>query len=555
MVSAIYGLPNIILASKIKEDYKPLVVASGSPTARDEAFAYAPFVNFVNRGNLILKDTYSKEYASYSTPFTGETVPAIVFALISQLTGSIDQAFIVGDFIFPAIIFLLCYFLMKLFVKNSFYAASAAFIATVARDFIAVIPYPHETLQYLTVAENRNHFLYLSRAFHPQITLVFFMGAVISLIQLVKSPKSLKLQITLGLLTGILFYSYIFHWTYFVVVLGLTGIYLLLSKNFLAIRSLIISGFIALTIGSYYFYSIYNFYNLSFAQDFIDKSALHDLPLPITLARYMIIALLFAFLIKLKNYKSTIFFLVLLSGVMTPLISRFLIGQDLETFHYLRRALMPFATLALFIILYRYLKPQLLKRTFCILIIFYALFLGIKTQIVTSNNVASFHIVNRDQEAVFAWLKSNSPKNSVVGSLNTDFNSLIPIYTHNYVYFPPTDRTIMPTYEGVERFIVLSNLLGIETSVQKEILKKDLSYMFVYQAYVNNRLDVNSPKKVEAEDKIENLSDGNWHELIDNYNLDYIVVTPSEISNIHMKKENLHFVHSISNYLIFKPSK
>ena len=63
LVSFIYGLPNIIMINKLGSDYNPLVISDKSPIARDEAFAYAPFVNYILKGNLFLKEAYVAEYA------------------------------------------------------------------------------------------------------------------------------------------------------------------------------------------------------------------------------------------------------------------------------------------------------------------------------------------------------------------------------------------------------------------------------------------------------------------------------------------------------------
>ena len=70
LTALIYGLPNIILIRKLGADYNPLVISGNSPIARDEAFAYAQFVAYVNRGNIFLGDTYVKEYQNFPSPLS-----------------------------------------------------------------------------------------------------------------------------------------------------------------------------------------------------------------------------------------------------------------------------------------------------------------------------------------------------------------------------------------------------------------------------------------------------------------------------------------------------
>lgn len=554
LVSLIYGLPNIILFKKLGSDYNPLVISGKSPIARDEAFAYAPFVNYILRGNLFLKDAYVVEYSNYPTPYLGETAPSIVFASLAKLSGSVESAFIIGDFIFPPIIFLLLYILASLFIKHKLFALTAAFLAVIARDFIAVIPYPHETFQYLSFAEGQNYLLYFSRAFHPQMTFIFFTIAVILLIKTLKMPTSKPTVFFLGSTFGLLFYSYVFYWTYFLLAFSLIFLHSLVSKNFQAVRSLIISALIAFLLGSFYFYNTWQFSQLAIADDFIRKTSLHNLSLPITLLRYLTMAFLFAAIVKLRSHESRVFFIFLLAGLSISPLSRFIIGQDLETFHYLRRALMPLATIALFVTIYNLIRSRKTLILLSSLVIFFVfLFMGLKTQVVATEKILSAHHGNKSQEAVFYWLMKNSPEGSVVGSLDTTFNSLLPVYTQNYVYFPPTDRTITPTAEGVERYAILSKIMGADITWQKNNLDDILSYLFVYQAYDDqNNLDLNSKKRLQSETQIDKIANNNVEKEIEKFKLDYVVVTPYHLPIVHPNLKFTKPLTSIDEFVIFQ---
>lgn len=554
LVSFIYGLPNIILFNRLGPDYNPLVISGKSPIARDEAFAYAPFVNYILKGKLFLKDAYVAEYANYPTPYLGETAPSIIFAALAQLTGSIEKSFIAADFIFPPIIFLLLYKLISLFINHKLFATSVAFFTVIARDFIAVIPYPHETLQYLTFAEGQNYVLFFSRAFHPQITFIFFVSAILLLIKLLKNPTNKLIILALGLVFGILFYSYIFHWTYFLLAFSFIFLYNLIRKNFPAVKSFIVVGSLAFLVGLFYFHNIWQFSQLPIADDFISKTSLHNLPLPLTLVRYLTIAFLFAIIVRLKSHESSVLFLVLITGVVISPLSKIIIGQDLETFHYLRRALMPLSTTAFFVTIY-YLTKSRKSLIFVIPLItlFAALLLGLRTQIVAAEKIQAVHQRNRSQEAVMSWLLNNTPKGSTVGSLDTTFNSLIPVYTKNYVYFPPTDRTITPTAEGVERYAILANILGIDERWQKNNLDNILSYLFVYQAYNDqNNLDLNSSKRYQAEDQIVEVAMSNIEKEISKFKLDYVVVTPEHLPQVHPNQQVIKPITSIDEFIIFQ---
>lgn len=557
LISLIYGFPHVLLISRLGANYTPLALTGESRIARDEAFAYAPEVNYILKGHFFLKDAYVTEYANYPTPFMGESAPSLVFALLAKLTGSVENAFIAADFIFPPIIFVLLYIITNKFVKNKLYSAAVAFLTVIARDFIAVIPFPHETFQYLTFAEGQNYLLYFSRAFHPQLTFIFFSLSFIFLLKLINSSTSKKYILSLGLLSGILFYSYIFYWTYFAAFYLMVFAYFLIKKERKILTSLALSGSVALIIAIPYLYNIYKFYQLNIAADFIAKSSLNNVPLPVTLFRYFLIAtLLFLCVIK-KEEKYKVFVIFILAGVLIAPVSKLILGQDLETFHYLRRALMPFATIAFFSSLYFVLKAQ--KTLFNILaFVILAAFtiFGFNVQAIASGKIQSAHVRDLNREEVFDWLRANTPKDSVVGSLNTDFESLIPAYTNNRVFFPPTDRTITPTYEGVTRYTIVANLLGVSPDWQKKNLDKIISYLFVYQSYDDNRsLNLSSNKRKESEDEINIQAQGLWKESLKKYKLDYVVVTPEEMGQIKIDYNLLKNEVTIANYYIYAMNK
>lgn len=554
LVSLIYGLPHIILFAKLGNDYQPLVINKESPIARDETYAYAPQVKHILEGNISVGEVYVREYQNLPTPFFGETLPSWLMAVLASITGSIPSAFIVADFIFPPIIFLLLLAIARIFIKNFFFAASIAFLTVIARDFITVIPYPHSIYQYLTVAEHRNQFLYFSRAFHPQVTFVVFAVAFITLFNLLKSPESIKMRFIHGVTFGLLFYSYVFYWTYFIVFFATVVVLNFLKRDVICIKALSGSAVIAFFISIPYFVNMYNFYQLDIASDFVAKSSLAYLDLPPTLFRYLIIILAFWMITRLKGEKFFFLTIFLISGLAIPVISKIVIGKDLETFHYLRRAMMPFATIALFVIVYLLIsKSKFVINLTATVILLLAVWIGFKTQIVAANTVAKYHILDEDLKAVFAWLNQNTEKNSTVGSMDTFFNRYLPVYTHNKVYFPSTDRTVMTTTEGVKRYSVLANLLGINVVWQKQNLDNTLSYMFIYQAYTEGvGLDFNSPKRYEAERLIDQVSANNWQNLVNVYNLDYIVMMPPELSLVFPDSKYFVPVTSISEYVIFK---
>ncbi len=404
LVSIIYGLPNIIMIHKLGSKYNPIGLSKIASIPLDEGYAYAPYVNYIAKGNFPLKESYVYEYKDFPTPFVGETVPATLMAILSKLAGSIPMGFLAADFIFPPIIFVMLYFVARFFIKDRLFALSAAFLAVTLRDLIFVIPYPSAIFRYLTDANNQQQFLHYSRAFHPQVTFFFLIMSAFSLLQLVSNPNK-KIAVVLGIFFGLLFYSYLFYWTYFSVFFSVTFLYFLIKKDFKIIQKMLIAGIIATAIGSFYFVNDYQFSRLAISQDFIRKQTGQSIPFPIAALRFLLIAALFFISKKSRDNKFITLFLFLLTGVAIIAISKFMIGRDLETFHYLRRALVPFATISLFIIVYNIIARKS-KRIFFVLSIIsivVTLFAGIRTQVIATNILSPWLIYDHDQGDLFRF--------------------------------------------------------------------------------------------------------------------------------------------------------
>ena len=553
LISLIYGLPHIILGSRLGASYTPFSLSPKSPIAADETYGYAGFTNHIYKGNILLKDAYVYEYRNFPTPLIADNIPALAYAILTKITGSLEKSYIVSDFIFPAIIFLMIYLFLKMFVKNTYFTLAVAFLTAIARDLISVIPFPQATLRYLTFAQYQDTFLHLSRSPHPQFSFIVLLGAVWALVHLISKPKSNV--IIPSLFFGLLFYTYMFYFSYFSLFFALIFLFFIYNKDILMIRKLFLVGLIATLVGSYYFWNVFNFYRTDLAFDFAQKMSRPLFTIPLTIIRYALIAFMLLLTARQKDNKIYSLFIFILAGVLIIPLIKLISVRDFDTFHYVRFVLMPFSTIVFFISIYHlFQKHKLLINLISTGIIVIGLFLGFKTQIYASLKVAPYHVANTEQKQVFDWFNANSQKNDVIASLNDDFNRYTSVYAKNWVYFPYTSRTIMPTSESAYRFIILSNLLGISKDKQKASIDSYLGYIFRFRTYdSNSNLDKNSQQKKWLIDQIDVLSNQNaWQNIVYNYKFNYIVVTPDELDIIQPNTKYLTFVTSINNYLIFR---
>ena len=108
-IGLITGLPHILIPKIIfPEKYDPLQFSygKGSSITMEEVYTYVPEVREVLEEKFWVTDTQVSEYNGQPTPFAGETGLAWIMAGLAKLTGSIQNAFIVADFIKLQVIFM-----------------------------------------------------------------------------------------------------------------------------------------------------------------------------------------------------------------------------------------------------------------------------------------------------------------------------------------------------------------------------------------------------------------------------------------------------------------
>ena len=83
--------------------YSPLVVKGVNGVTLDEVM-YASNIRDVYDGHLLVKDSQLFEHKNDSTLQT-TWFPYYVLGILTKITGSVQNTFIISDFLFPALIF------------------------------------------------------------------------------------------------------------------------------------------------------------------------------------------------------------------------------------------------------------------------------------------------------------------------------------------------------------------------------------------------------------------------------------------------------------------
>lgn len=210
-VAAVYGMHHGALWSAAREagvGYHPLVINE------DEALFTGPKAYAAEMGEIIVGDFNVAEYKDtkvYVLPF----LSPLIMGNIARAAGGIERAFIIGDILFPPVIFLLFYaFLILLSGRKILALFGATLFIFIPQMLLAappVTPYAQATI--LTLAAKGSS-LYFSRVEDPQLTVPLYLVALLCFLLIFKGRKEKWITALAGIFYGLSFYSYFYYWMY-----------------------------------------------------------------------------------------------------------------------------------------------------------------------------------------------------------------------------------------------------------------------------------------------------------------------------------------------------
>jgi len=406
------------------KNYSPLVLNQNSPSfAVDETFYYGSKVRKILNGRW-------PDGAE-----TGEAVGVISMAILAKISGGIDKAFILADFIFPALTFLILAYLLNLWLKNRLLALTATLFVLTFYHYLTYFPYLPSVVKLMVQYWKEGSYSSLIRGFHPQISLgLFFIFAAF----LWKKSSWWLIALLLALLT----YTHFFYWTAALIWL----IFFYFDRRLIKILTV----WFILTL-PYWFFVI----RLLPAVDFWQRNYFY---LPPTINQLLLLALGFLLAWRQK------FWLSFYSGISTLLIfTVFLkLGPDDPIGHWFLRVVNPLTAILMIIGLFNKLK---LRPVLLILICF--LVLGFQFRLhwqYFKNNALAFRMEPAKLEA-FNWLRQNSPANSVVVTDSLADSLYLPAYTQNTSYLKQAQLSQASNQELLQRFLEVNKTAGVKSEM------------------------------------------------------------------------------------------
>jgi len=456
--------------------YSPLVLNNQSPSLTfDETIYYATKVRESWDGHLDINDPFVWEYKTTPSPYNlGESLPAFLMAIFARISKSVAKSFIIADFVWPPVTFLLLAYFFYRLSNNVVLAPLAAIASMFFSQYFAFWPYIPSIIKMLLQNLSSGGITDFVRSFHPQISFPFFLIFTILLWHIQDRTKTIhKARVTwlLGLSLGILFYTYIFFWTYALAWLGVTIAGGFLSKKYIVMRQLMLAMLIALIIGLPYFLSLWQFNHLPISQSFIQNAQLPPLEskwltsADIKQWGFLAFFVILNCAVLKKKWGAYFWFKFYLTGTIL-LISLKLSGLKAEDMreHWMIRVVWPLTVIFLILIMGKLLNNFLKKKNIRLLIAgltFVLLLYQARIHWRYFKIHSNLYYLETQRMEMFDWLNQNTPKDSVVLTTSLTDNLYLPVYTHNNVFIPRGFLSIVPADEAIERFLLLYKIADI----------------------------------------------------------------------------------------------
>lgn len=557
IVGMVYILPHILFIFAYGRNYHLFL------NTQEENQFYAARVREKYDGNYFSSDPYVYENKTrpYTRPFLSESLVGI----LGKISGlSIDNLFIIGDFIFPIIIYYLLIYFLNLFVRSPSLPLMGAVV-------VLFVKFP-DFLRSLLKLNFPNDTLFFSRYINPQFHYIFFIACLIFIYKSLVNGKIRDILFS-GLFLGLLIYVFPYFWIYILVGLFVLSLCLAIKSEFRQIKIIFFILIEVLLIFIPFWINYLRLKGLPFYNEMMTRMGLQISHYPNILNLPILSLIVFIFFYKRRDF-NFYFLLSLLLGGFLCINQQVLTGWAVlpyQFYFYIHRQMIVVAGIVL---LDRFLQESKFRERFIkfslITGLTFTISIGTITQVYNYNYEKNRHIQSQQQNLydAFVWLQDNTKREDVV--LAGDRAALlIPIYTHDNVYwsnyifeYANSDKDLL------ERFFLLARLLGIdEDEVMDYVLtwrkEEDSSVFFGVRYEKRSYQNFDQRIKIDVPQDVYDYIKQCYHAfqrkdistVLTRFRLDYLFYGPDEklISKGRFKEESfLDKVYDSGSIQIYK---
>lgn len=206
-------------------------------TYRDELYLYIPRAREIYDGHFPPADL-SRDQQDAS-PLN--VLPSLVFAAFIFLAGgNINTAYLLVQFVFSAVIFILLYILGYLLCRSKPWALLLATLGTLTPILSGVLSFDFKNdlkilfdftvKQFIPIVNTQIDKLRLSRVDSPLLMYPFYLSAIAFFISFFRRPRFIY-AVFAGITAGILAYVYVTAWIYWMTALGLVFVLMIIFQR------------------------------------------------------------------------------------------------------------------------------------------------------------------------------------------------------------------------------------------------------------------------------------------------------------------------------------
>ncbi len=490
LISIIYGSHHFFIIRELEktgDTYRPLTFA-----AHADAAVYGIRANAVYGGQWLAGDISIPEYRG--NPSSLPLLNPLIMGGLGRLLGSLDRAFILSDFLFPPLIFIALYFLAfeitRVRALAIFFASLFIFIPK------AILPFPpfspallHTFLQ--RVMPDASGILYFVRFEYPKITFLFSAPALYATLRAIRREEGWSTWLA-GICFGLMFYTYLYDWVYFLAGISLMGVMLALSERYGACKRIAKIAGIGLIMSVPYWYNFFLLRHLPQYQDIALRIGMETgrfVRWTSVWKSYARIAVLIAVMgsVVPRRDRALLFYASGLLGAYIVVVNIQLVtGINPHPDHWYRISFLPLA-LAMLVAGYwaarRYLSAAVLSYGVITAVLCTGFLFGrtLLSQYAYSQNDAQYYVVKRPYAAAYEWLTHYAPPRSLVGSLDTLTNNELALYTLQRTFLLNGLHTTAGDEKIWERLMETSAIFGVSPERFVALLRQDnlLFYLFL----------------------------------------------------------------------------
>ncbi len=464
--------PHALMGARADGSYSPFGVTGVSPITFDETVAYAPLVEEVLEGHVLSGNCHGYEHKDTARRALPHIVPTLVLAAMARALGSsIGGAFILADFLFPALVFFVAYLLARRLGVSAIAGLLAASLMTVGRSLVRLpvwlVNWPDQALAQVVGTPGTPRPVEMARTWVPQLSYLLALLAAACLYRAMRRTDR-RWAVGAGVLGGALFYTYPYAWSWLCAGAALCIAWLLLSRRWAQALPVALALGVAVLVGAPVLA------DLALSEPTEDVLRYGAGVTGLNWAAHKIDLLLTVLVLTILAFRRDLAAVFVSCFLVAPFLcaaASEVAGVRLQDYHWMVRYWQPWAALA---VIYAADGPLRIRGRWwawlcallCILVAVHA----VNRQADWAGWEASLHIVDADRDAGMQWLAENAPAESVVGTLDFEMAGLLPIYTDCNLYLPFSVLTPATTDEMLTRFGLLSGFLGMRKGDIEEMV-------------------------------------------------------------------------------------